>query len=100
MDRSGFVSIIYREVYGKQLAHPSAGMLRYNYKKVSRAKLQERNLVFFRTGRGGKRGVPNHAGIYLKNGHFIHTDASNGVMVSSLSKPYYARAWLVGSRIK
>ena len=62
VDCSGFVSIVYREVYGKQLARSSADMLKYNCKKVSRAKLQEGDLVFFKTGRGGKRGVPNHVG--------------------------------------
>ena len=100
VDCSGFVSIVYREVYGKQLARSSADMLKYNCKKVSRAKLQEGDLVFFKTGRGGKRGVPNHVGIYLKNGRFIHTSTSSGVMVSSLSEPYYTRTWLTGGRVK
>ena len=100
VDCSGFVSIVYREVYGKQLARSSADMLKYNCKKVSRAKLQEGDLVFFKTGRGGKRGVPNHVGIYLKNGGFIHTSTSSGVMVSSLSEPYYTRTWLTGGRVK
>ena len=100
VDCSGFVSIVYREVYGKQLARSSADMLKYNCKKVSRAKLQEGDLVFFKTGCGGKRGVPNHVGIYLKNGRFIHTSTSSGVMVSSLSEPYYTRTWLTGGRVK
>jgi lipoprotein Spr len=100
VDCSGFVSIVYREVYGKQLARSSADMLKYNCKKVSRAKLQEGDLVFFKTGRGGKRGVPNHVGIYLKNGRFIHTSTSSGVVVSSLSEPYYTRTWLTGGRVK
>ena len=91
VDCSGFVSIVYREVYGKQLARSSADMLKYNCKKVSRAKLQEGDL---------KRGVPNHVGIYLKNGRFIHTSTSSGVMVSSLSEPYYTRTWLTGGRVK
>ena len=100
VDCSGFVSIVYREVCGKQLARSSADMLKYNCKKVSRAKLQEGDLVFFKTGRGGKRGVPNHVGIYLKNGRFIHTSTSSGVMVSNLSEPYYTRTWLTGGRVK
>ena len=100
VDCSGFVSIVYREVYGKQLARSSADMLKYNCKKVGRGKLREGDLVFFKTGRGGKRGVPNHVGIYLKNGRFIHTSTSSGVMVSSLSEPYYTRTWLTGGRVK
>lgn len=100
VDCSGFVSIVYREVYGKQLSRSSVDMLKHDCKKVSRAKLREGDLVFFKTGRGGKRGVPNHVGIYLKNGRFIHTSTSSGVMVSSLSEPYYTRTWLTGGRVK
>lgn len=100
VDCSGFVSIVYREVYGKQLARSSADMLKRDCRKVSRGKLQEGDLVFFKTGSGGKRGVPNHVGIYLKNGSFIHASTSGGVMVSKLSEPYYARTWLTGGRVK
>lgn len=99
VDCSGFVAIVYREVYGKQLARSSADMLKYNCKKVGRQHLKEGDLLFFHTG-GGKRKVPNHVGIYLKNGKFIHTSTSGGVRVSSLSEPYYQRAWLTGGRVK
>ena len=99
VDCSGFVAIVFREVYGKQLSRSSADMLKYNCKKVGRSKLQEGDLVFFRTG-GGSKKTPNHVGIYLKNGKFIHTSTSNGVMVSSLSEPYYTRSWITGGRVK
>lgn len=99
IDCSGFVATVYREVYGKELARSSADMLKHNCRKVGRGKLQEGDLVFFRTG-GGKRKVPNHVGIYLKNGRFIHTSTSSGVTVSSLSEPYYLRSWITGGRVK
>ncbi len=100
VDCSGFVTLVYREIYGKQLARTSADMLKHDCKKVSRRKLKEGDLVFFKTGRGGKRGKPDHVGIYLKNGRFIHASSSKGVIVSSLSEPYYARTWLTGGRVK
>lgn len=100
VDCSGFVAIVYREVYGKSLSRSSADMLKHDCRKVSRDKLKEGDLVFFKTTRGGKRSVPNHVGIYLKNGRFIHTSTSSGVMVSSLSEPYYTRTWLSGGRVK
>lgn len=99
VDCSGFVAIVYREVYGKRLARSSADMLKHNCKKVSRSKLREGDLVFFHTG-GSKKKTPNHVGIYLKNGRFIHTSTSRGVTVSSLSEPYYTRSWLTGGRVK
>lgn len=99
VDCSGFVAILYREVYNKQLSRSSADMLKYNCRRVGRSKLQEGDLVFFRTG-GGRKKVPNHVGIYLKNGRFIHTSTSSGVMVSNLSEPYYLRSWITGGRVK
>lgn len=100
VDCSGFVAIVYREVYGRQLSRSSADMLKHDCRKVRRGKLREGDLVFFRTGGSGKRKVPNHVGIYLKNGRFIHTSTSGGVMVSNLSEPYYIRTWLTGGRVK
>lgn len=99
VDCSGFVAILYRKVYGKQLSRSSAGMLKYDCRKLSKSKLKEGDLVFFRTG-GGKKKEPNHVGIYLKSGKFIHTSTSKGVTVSSLSDPYYVRTWLTGGRVK
>ena len=40
VDCSGFVAIVYREVYGKQLSRSSADMLKRDCRKVSRGKLQ------------------------------------------------------------
>lgn len=99
VDCSGFVAIMYRKVYGKQLSRSSAAMLKYDCRKVRKGKLKEGDLVFFRTGRGKKK-VPNHVGIYLKSGKFIHTSTSKGVTVSSLNEPYYVRTWLTGGRVK
>lgn len=99
IDCSGFVVQIYREVYGKQLYRSSADILKKNCKKVKRENLREGDLVFFRTS-GSKKKDPNHVGIYLKNGKFVHTSSSKGVMVSSLSEPYYIRSWLTGGKVK
>ena len=51
VDCSGFVGIVYKNIYGKKLARTSADMLKYNCKKVSRGNLKEGDLVFFRTGK-------------------------------------------------
>lgn len=99
VDCSGFVAIMYRKVYGKQLSRSSAAMLKYDCRKVRKGKLKEGDLVFFRTRRGKKK-EPNHVGIYLKGGKFVHTSTSRGVIVSSLNEPYYVRTWLTGGRVK
>jgi lipoprotein Spr len=98
IDCSGFVVQIYLKVYGKQLYRSSANILKYNCKKIQRNNLKEGDLVFFRTD-GGRGGIPNHVGIYLKNNKFVHTSISKGVTVSSLSEPYYIRTWITGGRV-
>lgn len=100
VDCSGFVGVIYRKVYGKQLSRSSAGILKDNCRKIKKGKLKEGDLVFFRTTRKGGKKTPTHVGIYLKNGKFIHASTSKGVIVSSLSEPYYVRTWLTGGRVK
>ncbi|MDR2388659.1 MAG: C40 family peptidase [Tannerellaceae bacterium] len=99
VDCSGFVSILYREVYGVRLSASSADLLKHHCKRVRRSGLKEGDLVFFRTG-GGNRKIPNHVGIYLKNNKFIHASTSRGVILSNLSEPYYLRTWITGGRVK
>lgn len=99
VDCSGFVAIVYKEIYGKKLSRSSGEMLKRDCRKVSRGKLQEGDLVFFNTGRGKKK-TPNHVGIYLKNSRFIHVSTSRGVMISRLDEPYYMRTWITGGRVK
>jgi lipoprotein Spr len=99
VDCSGFAIILYREVYGSRLAASSADILKYNCKKIKRPALREGDLVFFRTDRGNRK-TPNHVGIYLKNDKFVHASTSRGVIVSSLSEPYYLRSWITGGRVR
>jgi lipoprotein Spr len=99
VDCSGLAVIVYREVYGRSLARSAADILKYNCRSIKRDHLREGDLVFFHTG-GGKRTVPTHVGIYLKNNRFIHASSSRGVTVNSLSESYYLRTWLTGGRVK
>ena len=41
-----------------------------------------------------------HVGIYLKNGKFIHSSTSKGVIVSNLNENYYTKHWISGGRIR
>lgn len=99
VDCSGFVNAIYQDVYGIRLARSSEDILKKNCRKVSRQKLKEGDFVFFQTD-GKRKHAPSHVGVYLKNGRFIHASTSKGVIVSSLSEPYYMRTWMTGGRIK
>ena len=100
VDCSGFTLNIYRDVYGIALERSSANILRKNCGVINRNNLREGDLVFFRTSGSGNSKIPTHVGIYLKNGKFVHASTSKGVIVSSLSEPYYIRTWITGGRVK
>jgi lipoprotein Spr len=99
VDCSGFVNIIYKDVYKKVLNRSTADIFKKNIVKTERSKLNEGDLVFFRTGNGNKK-IPNHVGIYLKNNKFVHASTSKGVIVSSLDESYYKKAWISGGKVK
>ena len=83
VDCSGFVSNVYKDVYGITLPRRSADMEKEVDLTVKQSQLKEGDLVFF-----GKNGV-NHVGIYLQDNNFIHTSTSKGVIVSSLEEKYW-----------
>jgi cell wall-associated NlpC family hydrolase len=99
VDCSGLVCNIYKEIYGKRLSRSADQMMKQDCVKVSKKNLKEGDLVFFKSSNGSKKKA-NHVGIYLKNGKFIHTSTTNGVIISNLSEPYYLRNWICGGRIK
>jgi cell wall-associated NlpC family hydrolase len=98
-DCSGFVSVIYKEIYGKKLERSSAAILKVNCRKVTNKKnLREGDLVFFYTGKFSR--TPSHVGIYLKDRKFAHASTTKGVTISSLDEPYYVKRWITGGIVK
>ena len=94
-DCSGFVTRVFREVYGVTLQRSSRSMFTTT-RRVAKAEMQTGDLVFFRRGRG----PIYHVGIYLKNGKFAHAACNGGVMVSSLSQAYYQRNFYAAGRVR
>ncbi|MEJ8801227.1 C40 family peptidase [Pontibacter sp. H249] len=94
-DCSGFVTSIYREVYGVNLRRSSHSMFQ-EVQRIKKDSIQTGDLVFFR--RSPKQPV-FHVGIYLKNGKFIHSATSGGVMVSSLKEPFYRNYYYAAGRV-
>lgn len=61
-------------------------------------KLRPGDLVFFDTDR--KRSGPDHVGIYMGGGKFIHAPRpGKGVQISSLADGYYMDRWMAGRRV-
>ncbi|QJX47102.1 C40 family peptidase [Hymenobacter taeanensis] len=95
-DCSGFVTRVFKEVYGITLQRSSRSMFE-KVKHVQKAEMQTGDLVFFRRGPGQPI---YHVGIYLKDGKFAHSACGGGVMVSSLHQAYYSRNFYAAGRVE
>lgn len=93
VDCSGFVGVLYRDVYNKNVPRTTEGLARSS-KPLDRKELAEGDLVFFDI-QGKKK---SHVGVYLRNDQFVHASSSKGVIVSSLTNPYYQKAFSSGGR--
>lgn len=95
-DCSYFVQSVYQEAYGIELNRNSRKMYEQDVEPVRRSALREGDLVFFNTGGDGI----SHVGIYLRNNMFVHASSSKGVIVESLSSPYYQKNYAGGGRVE
>jgi cell wall-associated NlpC family hydrolase len=93
VDCSGFVYLTYLQRFGIRLPRTTRGQAAVGY-RISRNQLRPGDLVFFNTG--WKTG---HVGIYAGDRRFIHASTSNGVMASSLTNPYWSRAYWKAVRV-
>jgi lipoprotein Spr len=84
IDCSGFVSMVYQQVYRKNLPRTSRDMGEAVKRKYD-DQLKEGDLVFFSFG--GKE--IDHVGIYLHNNKFVHVSTKQGVVISNLKDPWY-----------
>ncbi len=94
VDCSGFVCQAYTEVYNLPFISRRAEDMFKEVKPISKANLQEGDLVFFKIN--GRR--IDHVGVYLNDGKFAHTSSSKGVMVSNLNEDYYLKRFHKGGR--
>ena len=96
-DCSGFVSAIYKDVFGVTLSHGGLSMFRQMRQLVRKnEKLQEGDILFFR-----ERGTRiTHVGLYLKDGKFIHSATYGvGVVINDLRSAYYRRTYYMAGRV-
>jgi cell wall-associated NlpC family hydrolase len=91
-DCSGFVRYVFERAIGLQLPTNSASQYLIG-RIVKRNDMQPGDLVFFRTA-GGRHGQGrvSHVGIYISDGHFIHSPRrGESVRVDSLGDSYWAK---------
>lgn len=89
-DCSGYVQHVFA-MLGVRL--PRTADAQYDVGKPATGGPRPGDLVFFQTYTEGV----SHVGIYLGGGKFVHA-ASEGVMVSELSQPYWAQRYLGAKR--
>ncbi|MCQ2109240.1 MAG: NlpC/P60 family protein [Fibrobacter sp.] len=86
IDCSGYVMVIYKELYNIDVPHNAAAIYKDSRgKSVSRGDLREGDLVFF----GDFWGI-SHIGIYLNGDRFTHASTSRGVMISPMNDKYWS----------
>ena len=98
VDCSGFAGAIYKDVYGTKLHRSVDDIYHNDCKRIRRGRLREGDLVFFRTDDKRKK-RPNHVGVYLKDGKFVHASTSKGVEINSLDNVFYRKAFVKGGRV-
>lgn len=95
IDCSGFVSVVYQEVFKIQLPHSSREMYKYG-RKIPLKDATAGDLVYFKNHRIGRI---DHVGIYMGNGRFAHASSSYGVIYSDMNDVYYAKRIVAVKRI-
>lgn len=93
VDCSGFVSNVYKDVYGIKLPRRSQDMEKACRTTKSLSNLKEGDLVFFNNKAGGQT---NHVGIFLDSQRFIHASSSKGVTISQFNEKYWSERFRCG----
>lgn len=93
IDCSGFISILFKEVFGKEVIGSSTSMY-HQCSTISKEKLREGDLVFFMID---SKEV-SHVGIYLRNNKFVHASTKAGVVINDLKEEYYRKYFWGGGQ--
>ncbi len=94
VDCSAFVGHIYREVYQIRL-HRVSNDIQQDVTLITKSELREGDIVFFTNSKGRV----SHVGIYLKDGLFVHSSTSRGVIISRLDDSYWSKHFYKGGRV-
>lgn len=88
-DCSGLVHLVYQKVFKLTVPRQSS-QLYAKAKKISKSKIQTGDMYFFNIN--GK-GI-DHVGMHINDEYFIHASTKAGVIVSSLTEPYYKKTFV------
>ncbi len=92
-DCSGFTHYVYNQTYGLNLPYDAPSQF-HDGKSIPRERMRTGDLVFFQVGKH-----ITHVGIYLDDGHFIHSPRpGKSVRVDSLDNAYWAKRFAGAKR--
>jgi len=92
-DCSGFVKVVYRNVFDIELPRTTNGQVKRG-KRIRFNELQPGDLVFFRPPEYAR-----HVGIYLSQSKFVHASKKKGVSVSKIDGTYWEKYYWTARRI-
>ena len=95
-DCSGFVNVLFKEVYGKKLEREAQIIFKNNCQPKATSNLREGDLVFFKT----QHDYIDHVGVYLHNNHFVHASSRLGVVIDDLDEAYYKKTFFKAGSLK
>ena len=93
IDCSAFTGALLSSVYSFAVPRTAREQY-YMTQRLNKEDLLTGDLVFFNT-----RGGVSHVGVYLTNGHFVHSSSSQGITISSLNDSYYSAKYIGGGRV-
>nr|NJM04909.1 C40 family peptidase [Desulfobacula sp.] len=92
LDCSGFVRLVYDQIFGIDLPHSSSAQFKFSdLKKIDKNEMQPGDLIFF--GNKGKKRI-NHVGVYISDNKFIHASSTDGIKVSGLDESYWKKRFV------
>lgn len=93
LDCSRLMQLIFEDYSGLDL--PRTVMEQYSKSRpLKRDFMRFGDLVFFKIN-----GEISHVGLYIGFGEFVHSSASSGVMISSLSDKYWKKGFAAAGRV-
>lgn len=95
VDCSGLVCLVFRELWNKELPRSATGMAAIG-SEVRLNDARPGDLLFFRWRFAGG---PDHVGIYIGGGRFVHASTRLGVIESTLADEYYGSHFIAMRRV-
>ncbi|MDE7462198.1 MAG: C40 family peptidase [Muribaculaceae bacterium] len=95
-DCSGMVLRVYESVTSIKLPRNSAKQSEF-CKSLKRSEVKPGDLVFFATGKSPDR--ISHVGIMIDEDAFVHSSTKRGVVIASVSSPYFQKTFMGFGRV-